>query len=53
MKKSLKNKKLRSELGNVGIKKIIDNYSWIKMAKDRVLDYKIFVKDASKISNFK
>lgn len=40
---SLKDKSIRNELGNAGIKKIADNYSWIKMAKDRVEDYKLFV----------
>ncbi|OFY92280.1 MAG: hypothetical protein A2309_06500 [Bacteroidetes bacterium RIFOXYB2_FULL_35_7] len=39
----LKDKKLREKLGNNGIIKIRDNYSWIKMANLRVDDYMKFI----------
>ena len=39
----LKDKKLREKLGNNGIIKIRDNYSWIKMANLREDDYMKFI----------
>lgn len=40
----MKDKTLREELGKAGIKKINENFSWNKLAKDRIEDYKIFIK---------
>jgi glycosyltransferase involved in cell wall biosynthesis len=42
--KKLKDASLRSQLGNFGVSKIQNNYSWDKIAKERIEDYKLFVK---------
>lgn len=41
--KTLKDKELRIKLGIAGTKKIVDNYSWDKIARDRVNDYSSFL----------
>lgn len=40
----LKDEKLRSELGLFGVNKIQNNFSWDKIAKERLIDYKSFAK---------
>ncbi|HEY9082628.1 MAG TPA: glycosyltransferase family 4 protein, partial [Vicingaceae bacterium] len=40
----LKDAALRKQLGEFGVEKIQKNYSWDKIAKERVEDYKKFVK---------
>jgi len=40
----LKDEQLRKSLGNHGIQKIQNNFSWDKIAKERIEDYKLFVK---------
>jgi len=40
----LKDASLRVSLGNIGKNKIENEYSWMKIAKDRIEDYQLFVK---------
>ncbi len=39
----LKDKNLRTKLGNIGKTKIQDNFSWDKIAKERIIDYSNFI----------
>ncbi len=41
----LKNTELRKKLGNAGANKIQNNFSWDKIATNRIEDYKLFLKD--------
>ena len=40
----MKDSGLRKQLGNFGKRKIIDHFSWDKIAKERIEDYQLFVK---------
>lgn len=40
----LKDANLRKELGSFGVKKIQENFSWDKIAKERLEDYHLFIK---------